>query len=64
METSPAPGVTWFDADSRWRATGQLQADGSMTGVAVDDPNGITRVRDLRFTSKGAFTSWLRSLTS
>lgn len=56
--------ATWIDVDSRWRASGQLQADGSLRGAAVDDPNGITRVDDLSFRSKAAFTSWLRQLGS
>lgn len=58
----PPTTASWFDMDSRWRASGQLHADGSLRGVAVDDPNGITRVDDLSFRSKGAFTSWLRQL--
>ena len=54
---------TWIEPQSRWKARGQLQADGSMTGVTVEDPDHVPRGRDLTFSSVLDFISWVRRLT-
>lgn len=54
---------TWVDPSSGWKATGYPRADGGLTGVTVEDPNGITRARGLYFTSEQDFSSWIKQLT-
>lgn len=50
----------WIVPHNRWKATGHLHADGSMTGVTVEDINKISRGRDLSFASLLDFISWVK----
>ncbi len=54
----------WIDPSSHWKAAGQVQANGSMTGATVDDNNGITRSRGVTFSSIQDFAAWVRRQTS
>ena len=49
----------WIEPSNRWKATGQLHSDGSMTSVTVEDLNRISRGRDLTFSSMLDFISWV-----
>lgn len=55
---------TWIDPSSHWKATGRLLSNGSLTGVTVEDANGITWARYLHFTSEQDFISWVRRLSN
>ncbi|MEU9802957.1 hypothetical protein [Streptomyces sp. NPDC051000] len=54
----------WIDPSSRWKATGQLQSDGSLKNATVDDNNGITRERNHTFSSESDFISCVRRHTN
>ena len=49
----------WIEPHNRWRAIGQFHANGSMTGVTVEDLNQVPRGRDLTFSSMLDFISWV-----
>jgi hypothetical protein len=54
----------WIDPTSHWKAAGAVQPDGSMTNATVDDNNGTTRDRGVKFSSKQDFISWVRRHTN
>lgn len=51
----------WIDPASHWKATGQVDSAGRMSGATVDDNNGSTRSRNETFSSKQDFAGWVKN---
>ena len=50
----------WIDTKTHWKAAGQVQPNGTMTGATVIDNLGTDRTRDATFRSKQDFLAWIR----
>lgn len=55
--------IVWIDPRTHWAATVRRQSHGSFRAGTVEDTNGVTRGRDLSFTSKEDFIAWVGRLT-
>ena len=51
----------WIDPSTHWKATGQVDSSGKMTGGTVTDNNGTVRTRDKTFDSEQSFKAWVKT---